>query len=142
MKKIIGGIIILTLLCVIGCNDKTKNEKMEQTFNAHMKCFEGKVVEILDDNNTVKLEITKERYDFKKNEMIIMENDHVTLEDYHNDENAEPTTVDENYKLKVGDIVSGQDAADSDYKIENGMRRVKSSSSIVSINENFDKKAK
>jgi len=148
MKKIYCLILLIMIICVVGCNNNdNKNGEEKQTDKdegafSYMEIIEGKVIDVLDKKNTVKLKITKERGGLKKGEIIVLENENVTKEDHHNNENLEPT-VKENYKLKKGDILNAQYAGEDDYTVENGVKKICSETSTVYINwDNGNKKNK
>ncbi len=70
MKKLLAFLSVVFLLVCVGCNSD-KNDSSSTKDGAHMNVITGKIIEIKD-NNTILLQITKERGGYKIGDKVLI----------------------------------------------------------------------
>lgn len=70
MKKLLAFLSVVFLLACVGCN-LDKNDSSSTKSSAHMNVITGKIIEIKD-NNTILLQITKERGGYKIGDKVLI----------------------------------------------------------------------
>ncbi len=70
MKKLLAFLSVVFLLVCVGCNSD-KKDSSDTGHSAHMNVITGKIIEIKD-NNTILLQITKERGGYKVDDKILI----------------------------------------------------------------------
>ena len=142
MKKLYILLFCIITFSMLGCGIQEKKDEdnvMGSTIYLPPS-FEGKVIEVLN-STTVKLKITKNTDSLKKNDIVEVKSEKIEGMDFHNNKDT-TITYDENYKLKEGDIVTGQYKEDAYHIDKNGNKSILADIIQAHLNGDFYQKAK
>ena len=70
MKKLLALLSVVLLLVCVGCNSD-KNDSSSTKSSAHRNLITGKIIEIKD-SDTILLQITEERGEYKKDDKVLI----------------------------------------------------------------------
>ena len=73
MKKLLAFLSVVFLLAGVGCNSNKKDSSSTKN-SAHRNLITGKIIEIKD-NNTILIQITKERGGYKVDDKVLIKYD-------------------------------------------------------------------
>ena len=134
MKKFLFFILIISILFAFcSCSDKTSGGDYD-----HLEYFTGKVVEVKDDN-TVLIQITKERGNYKVDDKVYVHYDKAVVQDKSFEFESSKGILNSNYMPVIGDEIYVQSFPKEEYKKIDGYDYRESDGSIikyVTVDEN------
>ena len=125
MKKFLCLILPISILFAFcSCSDKTGGDY------DHLEYFTGKVVEVKDDN-TVLIQITKERGNYKVDDKVYVHYDKAVVQDKSFEFESSKGILNSNYMPVIGDEIYVQSFPKEEYKKIDGYDYRESDGSII-----------